>query len=639
MLSRPEIGKTAVIDDQRFSAIPQELRSKNNFVCWRYEERNGKKTKLPYDVRTGYMAKSNDSSTWSGFDEAVEAASDPANNYDGIGFQLEEPFVGFDFDGVAHNGKVELYVIEVLHLLGNPYAEITPSQKGVRAIVKGTIPSNWQRRRLDQDRDGEKYGVEIYNERRYLTLTGNKIPGAGETVPDVDVRIPYKICLDPKFRALWLGDTFEYAGDDSRADLALCAMLKNIFGNDAVKIEEWFSKSRLGQRDKWQNRPDYRKRTIDKTIGPVAENGVHNDDSKFDVVMADTIEPTRTGWLWPKRVPLSNLTIFCGNPGNGKSLATVFLAATLTTKANFPDTPNPVEASEVLVLSGEDGIDDTLVPRLKVAGADLSKVHILKSVTYRNKMLGNNAAQREKRYVQLDTDVQMLKSYLQAHPNIKLVVIDPISNYLGKVKMTDEQNVRRVLMPVRDMAEDTNTAVVAVMHLNKKEELSAIHRVGGAMAFVGIARASWMFAADPENPELYYMLRVKVNIAARSGGLTYAIKAKQIRVEDSDEWYPHIEWLGTTDKTADTISQPSKPNHRPPDERNAAVAWLVEFLKSGPQLQKDVADQGRGLHGFSLRTLERAKQEIKAKSYKQNGKWYWVLWTDSREIVVQKLPM
>lgn len=616
--------------DTRFNSIPDELKQKPNFVCWRYEERNGKKTKPAYDVRTGYKAKCNDRSTWVSFEQAVEAASNPENNYDGIGFQVEEPYVGFDFDGVAHNGKVEPYVIEVLRLLGNPYAEITPSQKGVRAIVKGMIPADWRRRRLDQER-GEKYGVEIYNEKRCLTLTGNKLPGAGETAPKGDVRIPYQICLNPRFRALWLGDTSEYDGDDSRADLALCAMLHNIFGNDAVKIEEWFSKSRLGQRDKWQNRPDYRQRTIEKTIG-VQQKVVEavGGADEFDVVMADTIEPTKTGWLWPKRVPLSNLTIFCGNPGNGKSLATIFLAAALTTKANFPDTANPMEPSEVLVLSGEDGIDDTVVPRLKVAGADLTKVHILKSVTAGNKA----AAQREKRYVQLDTDVQMLKKYLETHPNIKLVVIDPVSNYLGKVKMTDEQNVRRVLMPVRDVAEATNTAVVAVMHLNKKEELSAIHRVGGAMAFVGIARASWMFAADPENPDLYYMLRVKVNIAARSGGLTYAIKAKQTRVEDSDEWYPYIDWIGTTDKTADSISQPTKPNHRPANERESAVAWLMEFLKNGPQPQKEIADQGNGLHGFSLRTLKRAKQELKARSFKQGNQWFWDLGTSPDDPVM-----
>lgn len=354
-------------------------------------------------------------------------------------------------------------------------------------------------------------------------------------------------------------------------------------------------------------------------------------ESAFDVVMADAVDPKKIQWLWPKRVPLGHLTIFCGSPDNGKSLVTLFLVAAMTTGRAFPDAPNSTTPSEVLILSGEDGIEDTVVPRLMAAGADLAKVHILKSVTF-----GNKSNKKETRYVQLDTDVKMLLDYLVAHAAIKLVVIDPVSNYLGSVKMTDEQNVRRVLNPVKDVAESTGCALVGVMHLNKKEELSAIHRIAGAMAFVGVARATWMFAANPKDPDVpeglqpidtFSMLRVKVNIAERSGGLTYRIKAEPVPVENSEEWYPYIEWTGTTDKNADSVlkEKSAKPNHRPPDEREDAMDWLKEFLKDGSQPAEDIYEQGDGLHGFSKRTLQRAKKEIGAVARKQADKWYWVL--------------
>src|SRR6185437_5571506 len=106
------------------------------------------------------------------------------------------------------------------------------------------------------------------------------------------------------------------------------------------------------------------------------------------------------------------------------------------------------------------------------------------------------------REISLDKDMAALERKLIEHPNIRLVVVDPVSNNLGSAGINKEQESRQlVLIPLKDLAARRNVAVLAVMHLNKNTEASGMHRVGGAMAFVGVARAVWLFAPDPETPE------------------------------------------------------------------------------------------------------------------------------------------
>lgn len=251
--------------DDPYLNVPHELKVLPNWVVWKYEMREGKPTKVPYNPKTNSHAKPNDSSTWDTFQEATSAAA----RFSGIGFMLMgSPYVGLDFDGVIENGKAEPFVADILNRLGNSYTEVTPSGKGIRAFVIGTLPAGG--RKFGQG-EPKKYGAEIYSGAeggRYLTVTGDKY--SGKDIPTVDLEIPYLLCshfLDEKFKKLWMGDISDYEGDDSRADLALCGKLAKHFSNDSVKIENAFNQSALGKRQKWQKRPDYRSRTIRKAIG------------------------------------------------------------------------------------------------------------------------------------------------------------------------------------------------------------------------------------------------------------------------------------------------------------------------------------------------------------------------------------
>lgn len=328
---------------------------------------------------------------------------------------------------------------------------------------------------------------------------------------------------------------------------------------------------------------------------------------------ADQIATRRLHWLWPERIPLGKITTFAGLPGEGKSLATVDIAARVSTGREYPDSENPLTASEVLFVAEEDDAQDALIPRLTAAGADLSKVHILEAVRV-NGREGNGS-------LCLDVDVGAIGRFLDQHSDVRLVIIDPISNHLGRVSMVDEQEVRAILGPFQEIANARKVAVVGVIHLNKKEGLSAIHRVGGAGAFVGVARASWLFTRDPEAADERLMLPLKNNYARKSSSLGYRVNERPVQIENDQVPMPYIEWLGQTDLDADEIiSMPKK--HTP---RADAKALLKNSLATGPQDASTVL-AAAARQGISERTLVRAKKELGVESRKKGTEgWEWVL--------------
>jgi hypothetical protein len=160
--------------------------------------------------------------------------------------------------------------------------------------------------------------------------------------------------------------------------------------------------------------------------------------------------------------------------------------------------------------------------------------------------------------------------------------------------------------------------------LNKNSEASAIHRIGGAMAFSGVARAAWMFVADPNDKDVHMMLRIKGNIAKSVGGLTYKIESKPISIEGEITYQPVIVWTGETTASADELISDNLKNGRPPEERRSAAEWLADYLFTGEQTARDV-EKFASKSGFAWGTVRRAADELKIDKYQKEGRWYWNL--------------
>lgn len=315
-------------------------------------------------------------------------------------------------------------------------------------------------------------------------------------------------------------------------------------------------------------------------------------------------------WLWPGRIPLGMLTLFVGNPDQCKSLvACGDVAARISKGESFPDYPayarNSVGASEVLMLIGEDGLADTTVPRLNVAGADLSKIQFVKSE------------------FRLDEDLSKVEKYLASHPNIRTIIIDPVSNYLGDSDMNSEQQVRQVLVPLKNLAEKFGIAVLGVMHLNKKSDLAAINRIGGAMAFTGVARAVWMFMRSPDNPEQYFMLKVKNNIARQNDGLVFRVESVDREIEGQPTTQPRVQWVGPLEGDVDALLAVKKEDGRRQD-RDISVRWLRESLENGHRLKKELEAEAAQV-GISHATLYRVAGEIGVQRQSNGRQSVWSL--------------
>jgi hypothetical protein len=349
---------------------------------------------------------------------------------------------------------------------------------------------------------------------------------------------------------------------------------------------------------------------------PAGIRGAHLQEASVEVELKSfgQITPERLSWLWSGRIPAGKLTIFVGNPGQGKSLATIDLAARVSSGRAFPDGATCVRG-DVLILTSEDGIADTVRPRLDAAKADVSRVHCIESVK-----VTLSDGQTMPSSFSLHRDLANLEKAFEKNPGFKLIIFDPLSAYLGSVNSWRDSEVRALLTPLCEFAERTGVAVEGIMHL-RKSETDAMLRVSGSIAFVAAARAVWGFGPDPSDRSRRIMTPVKSNLSVAATSLGYQIVSNAAGV-------PFIAWDATPrDVDADEVLGVSAKERRERASRQEeAVEWLQERLSDGPAQSEKIGAEAKKA-GISWRTLRRAKDMLGAQHHKSSvgGKWYWEL--------------
>jgi archaellum biogenesis ATPase FlaH len=327
----------------------------------------------------------------------------------------------------------------------------------------------------------------------------------------------------------------------------------------------------------------------------------------------DTVQPEAMQWLWPGRVPLGKLTLLAGDPGLGKSLVTLDMAARISQGAGWPDGPEILTPGGVVLLSAEDDVADTIRPRLDAASADVARIALLQGVEWLD-----GQAKQARRSFSLERDLPALEEAVAATPNCRLVVIDPISAYCGTADSHKNADIRGLLGPLAELAQRARVATVAVTHLNKGAD-KAMYRAMGSLAFVAAARAAWAVVQDQEDPARRLMLPIKSNLAQKMTGLSYTV------VENGGApclaWSPEPISLGVDD----VLTAEDGPRDR---ERQDAKRFLQELLAAGPVEQKQVkkeASEG----GLAWRTVRRAKVALEVEAFREGygkeGCWFWCL--------------
>lgn len=324
------------------------------------------------------------------------------------------------------------------------------------------------------------------------------------------------------------------------------------------------------------------------------------------------VTPAPIEWLWPNRIALGKVTLIAGDPGLGKSLLTLTLASHVSRGKPWPVDDATCPCADVLLLSAEDDVADTIRPRLDAAGADPRRVRVLEAVFD----ISANG-DRVRRLPNLARDIERLDEVL-SRGTYGLVIVDPVSAYLGGVDTHQNAHLRAVLAPLAELATHYKVAIVCVSHLTKGSGTSALYRTTGSIAFVAAARAAYVVTRDKEDETRRLVLPIKNNLAEDQTGLAYRVKAKN-----------GVAYLAWEDKpvtiSADEALAPPEPN----DERSLrdqARAFLQGALEDGPVPTKDVFSWAAQA-GFSSRTVQRAKDDIGVIAEKTGfkGGWQWTL--------------
>lgn len=340
-------------------------------------------------------------------------------------------------------------------------------------------------------------------------------------------------------------------------------------------------------------------------------------------VLLTEVVPEKVNWLWEGRVPLGKLTIVDGDPGLGKSLMLTDLAARVTRSREMPDgSPGLGRPAGVVILTAEDGLADTVAPRLLAAGGDPNRVRALTT-------LGVGETEHEP---VLPDDLGAVEQAIR-DVDAKLVIIDPLMAYLGPdVNSHNDQDVRRVMRQLSRLAERTGAAIVIVRHLNKSAGISAIHRGGGSIGIIGAARSGLLVGKDKDDPDgrRRILASVKSNLTEEPESLGYQIISVPVRTgaDSVIPAVPVVDWLGPIEATADALVGVDD-GREPKTVRDATKDALASLLANGEMEADEVRRTLRETVGASDRTIDRAKAElgVRSRSRVRDGRRrsYWFL--------------
>ena len=325
-----------------------------------------------------------------------------------------------------------------------------------------------------------------------------------------------------------------------------------------------------------------------------------------------TVEPEGIEWLWHGRIARGKVHLIDGDPGVGKSTLAIQIAANITTGTPWPD-QQPCPTGNVIIMSAEDGLADTVRPRLDAAHGDPDKVHALTAIS---EIIDGEEQHRPPTIA----DIDAIEHAVQQTGAV-LLIIDVLMAYLpGGIDSHKDQDVRRVLSRLTHMAETTGCAVILLRHLNKGSG-SALYRGGGSIGISGNARVVHLVGRSPDDPDLLVFASVKNNIARAPESLTY-------RIVDGGTGTGRIAWEGTSSLSANDLTVAQGEDDQ--DEANALATFLRRYLteQGGEAAAADVRRAVTATFGAvskSALTRARARAGIGTRKVGYESGWVWQL--------------
>ena len=319
-----------------------------------------------------------------------------------------------------------------------------------------------------------------------------------------------------------------------------------------------------------------------------------NDDRSYRLKYFNQVEAKAVSWLWYPYFPAGKITIVQGDPGEGKTTMMLQLAALLTQGKNLPDGTELSGAVNVIFQGVEDGVSDTIKPRLIHAGADCSRIAFIDPAEGRSLTLSDSRFERAIR-----------------ETIAKLLIIDPMQAFLSAEPDNHRKgNLRNVFGRLGKIAEDTGCAVVLIGHMNKNGNGKSIYRGLGSIDVAAIARSVLLVGRDLDDPYRRIMLPIKSSLAPE--GPAFAFELDPVN---------GFNWVGACSYTADELL-----GNAPHVETKLQKAKdkLQEILYDADLPGKDVYEKMEELE-IGKRTIDAAKKALGVAVYRKDDMWYWHL--------------
>ncbi len=303
---------------------------------------------------------------------------------------------------------------------------------------------------------------------------------------------------------------------------------------------------------------------------------------------ASDLPPEKLIWVWPGRIPEGKLVLVGGPPGLGKSQLTAFITATISNGGDWPCNEGSTSVGNVIFMSAEDGIQDTVIPRLMAAGANLDRVHIVASVT--------KPDGKGRKTFSLKNDVDLLEARAKEIADVRLIIIDPISAYMSGTDANGNAEIREMMEPLSEMANRLHIAVLAVTHLNKGGGggQTALQRFSGSIGIIAAARAGFVVLEDPESEGRRLLLEVKSNLGPKCKGLAFRMEQRLVAegIVSSNIFFEN-QYVSQSSDEALTASENRGGAASQTSSKMEVAEFLNEILASGPVEVLEVERQAR----------------------------------------------
>ena len=326
------------------------------------------------------------------------------------------------------------------------------------------------------------------------------------------------------------------------------------------------------------------------------------DEPNLKLINMEQVEVEKIDWLLYPFIPFGKVTIVQGDPGEGKTTMVLQIIAKLTKgEAVLPSGSDEsaleektmvLEPVNVIYQTAEDGLGDTIKPRLLSAGADCSRVMVIDDNDQALTMM----------------DARLEEAIIQT--KARLVVLDPIQGFLGTdVDMHRANEIRPLMKRVAVLAEKYHCAIILIGHMNKNSNGKSSYRGLGSIDFQAAARSVLIVGRIKDEPEIRVVCHVKSSLAPEGKSIAFRL--------DKDTGF---EWIGEYDISADDLLSGDNRGQK----IHEAKEFLKEILVSGSIAQTKVAEEAES-RGIKKKTLWNAKKELEIDSVKIGNQWFWML--------------